>query len=259
LILRIAQIPVQASWNASMQTALKAAEARPRPDVLILPELFTIGYVLHEIPGCAISQDELHELPLAVAAGELGIWIIGGTFPVRKGDAVVNMLPVYDDTGSLVHTTEKVHLFRNMGEDTVFAPGTPAGVMDLKGTVTGISICYDLRFPELFRRHVLKGAELLVVPAQWPEPRLSLFRSFLRARSGEAQVFTAGCNIGGEHLGVRFGGGGGVSHPSGKMVPGSPVSEYVKDHEIDMGDVKRVRERIDCLSDRRPEVYGGSE
>ncbi len=76
----------------------------------------------------------------------------------------------------------------------MFTPGMPSGVFDLDGVTVGASVCYDLRFPELFRRLALMGAELILVPAQWPEARQDLFRSFLRARAGEAQIFVAGCN-----------------------------------------------------------------
>ena len=237
--------------------ALRAVEKPPVPDVLVLPELFTVGFVLNKIAEYAITEEELTRLPLAGAAAEKGIWIVGGTFPVRTKRGIVNMLPVYDSTGKLVHTTEKTHLFRNMGEDTAFTPGIPAGVFTLNGVTTGASVCYDLRFPELFRRHVLRGAEMLVLPAQWPYPRLELFQSLLRARAGEAQVFAVGCNIGGDHLGVHFRGGGGVIHPSGKMIPGERVDEYTADYTVEPGDVARVREKINCLEDRRPEMYGG--
>ena len=259
MILRLSEIPIQSSWSSSMDLALKALKTPPVPDVLILPELFTIGFVLNEIESAALSMEQLASLPLAEAARESGVWIAGGTFPVKTPRGLVNMMPVYNDEGRLVHTTEKTHLFRNMGEDTVFTPGTPAGVFDLKGITAGASVCYYLRFPELFRRHVLMGAEMLLLPAQWPQPRIELFRCLLRARSAEAQVFTVGCNLGGDHLGVRFRGGGGVSHPSGKLLDGETVDSYSRDYEIDTGDVTLVREKINCLESRRPEVYGGYE
>jgi omega-amidase len=259
LNIRLAEIPIQRSWGASMNLGLRAAEIKPVPDVLILPELFTIGFVLNRIAESAITEEQLATLPLAAAARENGTWIVGGSFPVKTSRGIVNMLPVYDPEGKLVHTTEKTHLFRYMGENTVFTPGNPAGVFNLKGIPAGASVCYDLRFPELFRRHVLKGAEILLLPAQWPQSRIELFRSLLVARSAEAQVFTVGCNLGGDHLGVSFKGGGGVSHPSGKLLEGSPIDEYTRDFKIERIDVTSIREKINCIEDRRPEVYGGGE
>ncbi|MCK5785369.1 MAG: carbon-nitrogen family hydrolase [Candidatus Sabulitectum sp.] len=256
MIIRIAELPIQKDWDYSMDMAIRAMHLAPLPDVIVLPELFTIGFVLDKISDQAISIKDMKELPLAKAASETGVWVIGGTFPVRIDRGIVNLLPVFDGEGKLVHTTEKVHLFSNMGEDSVFKGGIPSGVFDLKGVTAGASVCYDLRFPELFRTHALGGATIIFLPAQWPEPRLELFRSFLRARAGEAQVFFAGCNLGGDHLGIRFRGGGGIASPDGKMLPFREVNEYIKDYDVQMDEVERVRSRIACLEDRRPEVYG---
>lgn len=257
MIIRLAELPISSSWDRCMEKAVRASQLKPFPDVLILPELFTIGFVLEAIEKNALEMEQVEDLPLAEAAAETGVWIAGGTFPVRTSRGIVNMLPVYNGEGKLVHTTEKTHLFRNMGEHTVFTAGKPAGIFDLKGVPTGASVCYDLRFPELFRSHALEGAQLLILPAQWPQPRLDLFRSLLRARSAEAQVFTAGCNLGGEHLGVRFHGGGGIATPSGKMLEPIQVEEHIRDFAVDTGEIGRTREKIDCISDRRPDVYRG--
>jgi predicted amidohydrolase len=256
MIIRMAELPVSGDWNCCIERAVSAVKLAPVPDIFVLPELFSIGFVLSRIVKSSITVDELKQSPLARAASDTGVSIVGGTFPVKKGKKIVNMLPVWNSEGNLIHTAEKVHLFRNMGEDTVFTGGTPSGTFPIKGVTAGASVCYDLRFPELFRLHTLNGARIVFLPAQWPEPRLELFRSFLRARAGEAQVFFVGCNLGGDHLGVRFRGGGGISSPAGRLLPWADIDEYVRDYEVDMDEVDRVRSRISCLEDRRPEVYG---
>ncbi len=254
--IRIAELPISGSWNFCIERAIHSAELSPRPDVVILPELFTIGFDLDKVKELAISRTDLEKHQLGETAAALGVSVIGGTFPVNTGRGTVNMLPVWNSKGQLIHTTEKVHLFRNMNEDSVFTGGIPSGVFSLNGVTAGASICYDLRFPELFRKHVLSGAKIVFLPAQWPQPRIELFRSFLRARAGEAQVFFVGCNLGGEHLGERFMGGGGIASPDGSMMSFSEVDEYVKDYDIDINEVEEVRERIACIEDRRPQMYG---
>ncbi len=255
---RLAQLPIQGNWEQCVDMALEAASVDPVPDVLLLPELFTIGFVLKEIPHRAVEIDYIESGPFSAAAGEKGICIIAGTFPVRTSRGIVNMLPVYDREGRLIHTTEKAHLFRNMGEDTVFIPGTPSGVFDLCGTTSAAAVCYDLRFPELFRDQALAGARLIFIPAQWPKRRNGLFRSYLMARAGEAQVFVAGCNLGGEHLGETYQGGGGIASPEGVMLVGEEPAEHMTDYVVQPEMVDHTRKRIDCLSDRRPEIYGGA-
>lgn len=255
---RLAQLPMEGNWDHCVNMALRAASVDPAPDVLLLPELFTIGFVLNEIPKRAVTMDYIESGPLSAAARENGICIIAGTFPVRTSRGIVNMLPVYDREGRLVHTTEKAHLFRNMGEDTVFAPGTPTGVFHLCGVTSAAAVCYDLRFPELFRMHTLAGAEMIFIPAQWPKRRNGLFRSYLIARAGEAQVFVAGCNLGGDHLGEIYQGGGGIASPEGVMLEGEEPAEHMTDYVVQPEMVDHTRKRIDCLSDRRPEIYGGA-
>ncbi len=256
MILRLVELEIQGSPRESMERFLEASVTPPLPHTVVLPELFTTGYVLDCIPRLAHSPKELPDLPPARTARENGIWIVAGTLPVATADGIANMMAVYDPEGHLAYTTEKVHLFSQMDEDMAFVPGSCGGIFDYASTFAGGIICYDLRFPELSRRLTLSGAEILFIPSQWPSGRRELFRSLLRARAAEAQVFTVGCNLGGEHLGVLFEGGGGVAHPGGTMVKGMDVSQGVSDYDIDLEDVAAMREKINCLEDRRPEEYG---
>lgn len=256
MILRLVELGIEGSQAENIHRFSEAAVTPPLPDAAALPELFTTGYVLDSIPSFALSEEDLESIPLAAAAKDNGIWIIGGTFPVKTEAGVVNRMVVYSPEGTIAYQTEKVHLFKQMGEDKAFIPGKCGGTFPFMGTTAAGMVCYDLRFPELSRRLSLEGTEIMFVPAQWPSGRLGLFRSLLRARAAEAQIFTVGCNLGGEHLGVLFGGGGGVVHPGGKMIKARSVTEGVSDFEIDLSDVKDMRSRINCLEDRRPEEYG---
>lgn len=255
MILRLVELAISGTPEENMQRFMEAALLKPLPDLVFFPELFTTGYVLEDIPRLALEEGDLSTLPPAAAAGNNGLWFVAGTYPVRTDRGVVNRMAVYSPKGELAYKTEKVHLFKQMGEDRAFAPGTCGGVFDLEGTTAGGIVCYDLRFPELSRRLTLAGAEILFVPAQWPSGRIKLFRSLLRARAAEAQVFVAGCNLGGEHMGVLFKGGGGVAHPGGKMLKGSSVAESVTDYDLDLSHVAEMRSRLNCLEDRRPEEY----
>ncbi|NOQ21910.1 MAG: hypothetical protein GQ565_04580 [Candidatus Aegiribacteria sp.] len=256
MILRLVEFDIEGSPAENMHKFSEAAVISPVPDTAVFPELFTTGFVLDDILSLALSEEDLSNLPAASAAGENGIWIIGGTLAVRTDCGVVNRMVAYSPEGELVYWTDKVHLFKQMGEDSAFVPGKCGGTFPFMGTTGAGIVCYDLRFPELSRRLVLAGAEILFVPAQWPGGRLELFRSLLRARAAEAQIFTVGCNLGGEHLGVMFGGSGGVAHPGGKMIKGRNVMQGVTDFEIDLTDVREMRRHINCLEDRRPEEYG---
>jgi predicted amidohydrolase len=239
-----------------MERALEACSIAPFPDVAVLPELFSIGFLLDAMDAAALEPGDLPGLPLARVARECGMWLFGGSFPVRTSGGIVNTMPVYSPSGTLVHTVGKIHLFRAMGEHTVFTGGLPSGVFEMQGIPVGAAVCYDLRFPEVFRDLALEGALILFVAAQWPVQRRKVFRCLLQARSSEAQVFTVGCNLGGDHLGSRFRGGGGVCAPSGDFLKGRRVAAGVTDYVLDMALVGQERKRINCLADRRPETYG---
>ncbi len=255
MVIRLVELNISGKPPEMMERLLKAAALEPVPDTVVFPELCTTGYVLDEIPGLAHTMEELEKLPPAGLAAELGIWMVAGTYPVLTPRGIVNMLPVYDPGGRLVYSTSKVHLFRQMGEDRVFVPGSCGGVFDYHGTKAAGMVCYDLRFPELARRLVLSGAEVIFVPAQWPKGRRKVFRALLRARAAEAQIFVVGCNLGGKHLGVAFEGGGAVVDPSGRMLRGISVAEGVRDFRVDLSKVREFRKFMNCLEDRRPKEY----
>lgn len=255
LVVRICELPIRGNPDRCMERAVKACSLAPLPDVVLLPELFTIGFVMDRIAAFALDPAMLLSLPLATVARECGIWLLGGSFPVRTPRGIINTMPIYNPSGRLVHTAEKIHLFRSMGEDSVFTGGLMTGVFSINGLTAAAEICYDLRFPEVSRPVTVDGARIIFVAAQWPKPRRRVFRCLLQARSAEAQVFTVGCNLGGGHLGSRFEGGGGVSSPSGEFVPGHRIATFVTDFELDMAQVDRERKRIDCLADRKPGLY----
>ena len=256
MIIRLVELGIEGSPTENMHKFSEAAVIPPVPDAAVFPELYSTGFVLDDIDSLALSVEELSDLPVASTARENSLWIIGGTVPVRTDDGVVNRMVVYSPEGTLAYQTDKVHIFKQMGEDRAFIPGKCAGTFPFMGTTGAGIVCYDLRFPELSRRLVLAGAEILFVPAQWPGGRMELFRSLLRARAAEAQIFTVGCNLGGEHLGVIFGGSGGVAHPDGKMIKGHSVMQGITDFKIDLTHVEEMREHINCLEDRRPQEYG---
>ncbi len=253
--MRLCELPIRGGWERCMEAAVEACGIPPVPRVAVLPELFTVGFRLDLIPGVALEPGALGDLPLAKAAKSLGIWVVGGSFPVRGPGGIVNTVPVFDPGGRLVHTAEKIHLFRSMGEHKVFTGGAFKGVFNMSGIVAGAAVCYDLRFPEVSRPMTLDGAEILFIPAQWPLVRRRVFRNLLAARSAEAQVFTAGCNLGGDHLGAKYRGGGAVAAPSGTFLPGERVARGVRDFILAPELISLERRRIDCLADRRPEAY----
>src|SRR5690606_2574230 len=115
----------------------------------------------------------------------------------------------------------------------------------------GLSTCYDLRFPELYRAQVDLGAQMFVVPAAWPAPRVEAWRLLLRARAIEDQCFVVACNTAGEHAGVPMGGASAVGDPWGTVLAEAGTGEEVLSVEIDPAQVDKARTDCPVLGDRR--------
>jgi omega-amidase len=118
-----------------------------------------------------------------------------------------------------------------------------------------MTICYDLRFPELFRRYALAGARLILVPAEWPHPRRAHWQTLLRARAIENQCFVAACNRVGITGNSTFFGASAVIDPWGEALVEGGETELILTATIDLSLVDTVRKRIPVFEDRRPELY----
>ena len=136
---------------------------------------------------------------------------------LREG-RVFNTFALFDARGETRAVYRKVHLFQLMGEQRWLTPGDCVVVAGLDWGKAGLAICYDLRFPELFRRCALEGASLLLVPAAWPKARVAHWQTLLRARAIENQYFVAGCNCVGAAKRETFGGRSAVVDPGGALL-----------------------------------------
>ncbi|MGH7792749.1 MAG: nitrilase-related carbon-nitrogen hydrolase, partial [Thermodesulfobacteriota bacterium] len=146
-------------------------------------------------------------------------------------------------------------LFSMAGENTYFKSGGERLVVDTPLGKLGVIICYDLRFPELARGLALNGAEMLVVPAQWPKARLNHWRTLAIARAIENQSFVIACNRTGRDTKEEYPGHSLIIDPWGDVLAEGEEEEGFIIAEIDLERVNVVRRTMRCFDDRRPEVY----
>jgi predicted amidohydrolase len=232
------------------------AEAARRGSALVLfPELWSTGYDLENWQQHAAPPGAGMFARLSSLAREHHIAIGGSVLEARDGRAY-NAFALFDANGSLLATYRKVHLFRLMDEEKWLAPGERLELVEAEWGLTGLGICYDLRFPELFRAYALRGARLVLLPAEWPSRRAAHWHTLLRARAIENQMFIAACNRVGESKGEHFGGGSALLDPWGEAVVEGGSLETLLTAEIDLAQVDTVRQRIPVFEDRRPDVYG---
>lgn len=235
-------------------------------DLVVLPELWAPGgFSYREWPERAEPLDDSPVLrALADAARAAGAVVHAGSLvertdePGPQGRHLWNTSVVLGRDGGAVATYRKVHRFGfGVGEPQLMEAGEDVVVADLPvlpdgGTVrTGLATCYDVRFPELFRRQVDLGAELVLLPAAWPAARLAHWRLLTRARAVEDQVVLVAVGTAGAHAGTEMAGHSAVVSPWGEDLAEAGAGEEVLAVAVDLDEVASCRERFPVLADRR--------
>ncbi|WP_010632054.1 carbon-nitrogen family hydrolase [Sporolactobacillus vineae] len=233
-----------------LREALKAG-----PDVVVLPELWTTGYDLENLTETADSDGTAIRKLAGKWAAENKINMIAGSTAQKTDSGIYNTLTVFDRSGACVKAYSKVHLFRLMREHLFLKAGDSDGLFSIDGTPAAGFICYDIRFPEWIRKHVLLGAKVLFIPAEWPEPRLDHWRTLLTCRAIENQAFVVACNRSGSDPENTFAGHSIVISPWGEVIAEAGAEEQVLTADIDLAAIDDVRARIPVFEDRRPELY----
>jgi omega-amidase len=234
-----------------VRTALKRAAAAGA-QLVVLPEMWSSGFAYKHLNELALRTAgivaELLEL-----SRELKLVIVG-SMPEPNSDKVFNTIHMIDN-GRLAGIYRKMHLFSLLGEDRAFSGGDGRLLAETSLGKIGVIICYDLRFPELSRRLALDGARVICVPAQWPKPREEHWRTLLRARAIENQLFVVACNACGVIGKLDFFGMSMIIDPKGEVLAdaGGEQSEIVA--ALDMQVMTDWRAQIPCFNDRRPDLY----
>lgn len=236
---------------AYVREALKNVSAQG-VQLAVLPEMWSSGFAyknLNELAQCTAGIVE----ELTTLSRELNLVIVG-SMPEPNGDKVFNTIYVVDN-GKLAGSYRKLHLFSLLGEDKAFDSGDSFLVADTSIGKLGVIICYDLRFPELSRRLALEGARIICAPAQWPKPRQEHWRTLLRARAIENQLFVVSCNACGPIGKLDFFGMSMIIDPKGEILAEAGEEESSIVTDLDMQVMEEWRKQIPCFSDRRPEIY----
>lgn len=226
--------------------------------LLCLPEMCTTGLCYDKIndlkSNSAIGLQEISELAKCHK-----IAICGSFLYFKNTDRPTNTFLYFDAHGEILGRYDKIHLFKPMGEDLHFEAGQAITKIKDGNTQIGCAICYDLRFPELFRKCALAGAVLQLVPAAFPHPRLSHWRTLLQSRAMENQIFMIATNQCGyatlASQTTHFCGHSMVVHPSGEILYEAGEAPEFSCIDINLDDIEIVRKKMDCLRERRPELY----
>lgn len=256
LNISLAQMPIVAGdvrKNTNTFEKWAAEAARRGSHMVVFPELWSTGYALEQAGEHAVQLNTGMFTQISAAAVDNKICITGSILE-KRGAEINNSAAFFSPNGRMLGVYRKLHLFRLMDEDKYLAPGPAPLTMDLPWGTTGMAICYDLRFPELFRRYFTEGARMIILPAEWPLARIEHWRVLLQARAIENQCFIVACNTAGQSGSTVFGGHSMIVDPWGKIIIEGGEDPLLLTAEIEMDAVDEVRGRIPVAEDRRSDL-----
>lgn len=230
--------------------------AKDAPDVLLLPETWNTGFYPAENPEALADRNGQRTKALMSAlAKKHRINIVAGSITELRRGRLYNTCHIFDREGACIASYDKTHLFSPMGEDRVYTPGDHLCRFTLDGVPCGVILCYDLRFPELTLKLSLEGIDMLFLPCQWPEARLSHLHTLTAARAIENQIFLASCNSCGKAGATRFGGGSRILDPLGNILARADAGEQSITCDCDLSLLPRIRNAIPVFRDRNTVLY----
>lgn len=233
-------------------------------DLVVLPEMFNCPYETQGFPQYAETEGGPTWSMLSEVAKNKKIYIVGGSIPERDGEFIYNTSYVFNREGVQIAKHRKVHLFdiniengQYFRESDTLKAGNQSTVFETEFGTIGLAICYDVRFPELARSMVDKGAKVIIYPAAFnmttgPAHWELLFRT----RAVDNQVFTVGCAPARDYsLNYISYGNSIVVDPWGDVVGRMDDAEGYLLGEIDLTEVDKIREQLPVIRQRRKDAY----
>jgi len=233
--------------------------------LIVLPETWAYKGRHAGIVASAEAVDGPSNSALASLAAELGVYVLAGSIyePSQDVDRVYNTSVLFGPDATLLAAYRKIHVFDAVAGGTVYResddviPGSAVVTAEMDGVTVGLSICYDLRFPELYRALALRGAELLLVPSAFTaHTGAAHWEVLLRARAIENGCFVVAPGQVGEHL-PRHGcwGHSMIVDPWGTVLAELAQGVGVCVADVDLGRLREVRAQLPPPQNRRPDAY----
>jgi omega-amidase len=228
--------------------------------LVVFPEMADTGYAMPVIQACARPWSEGAVPELQKLAQSLSLAIVCGVSE-RDGASIYNSQIFIDANGKVIGSYRKAHLFTAapIGEDKCFSPGNELTSFSFGGGLRlGLSICYDLRFPEVYRTLAIEEeVNVFILSSAWPFPRVEHFRILATARAIENQSYMIVSNRVGTDDGVTCCGSSAIIDPYGvTLASASTDREELVQAEISEEAISSVRNKMAVFAQRRPDLYG---
>ena len=225
--------------------------AEKQAKLFLLPEMSFTGFSMRT--DVTAEQDDSLLETMRDYGKKFRLWIGYGWVKGTQAELAENHYTIVDGEGHVVSDYVKIHPFSYAGEDRKFAGGDHLSFFTLDDFVVSSFICYDLRFPEIFRIASAKSS-LMIVAANWPAVRQRQWETLLKSRAIENQCYVAGVNCTGTQKHTVYSGGSAVISPVGEYVGISRSDENILFCDL-VNDTEMYRSKFTALKDCRPALY----
>lgn len=249
--------------NFEKVRALLAHAALAKDSLVLLPEMFATGFSMNA-EAIAEERGGPTEKFLAQSAQDFGICLMGGIATRGRDGLARNEAVVFSPRGIELARYCKMHPFTPGGEARHYRAGGCPIIFPWRDFSIAPFICYDLRFPEIFRPAAARGAQLITVMACWPDARLAHWVKLLQARAIENQAYVAGVNRCGQDPSFHHSGRSLIVNPHGEILADAGADEKIITHEIELAPLLKYRGDLPFLKDMQSkrigfEVAGGAD
>ncbi|MBU2498967.1 MAG: carbon-nitrogen family hydrolase [Proteobacteria bacterium] len=240
------------SKEENLGYALSLLDSAPKSDLYLFPEIWPCGFFSFDRYR---PESEPLDGPLVRAfqkeARARNCHIHMGSMVEKDGDRLFNTSLLLDPRGEIIGRYRKIHLFGYKSKEKgLLSPGKEVAVVKTPWGLAGMSTCYDLRFPEFYRKMLDQGAKLFLVASAWPRVRLEAWRLFNRTRALENLAYLFSCNCGGANAGTDYAGHSMLVDPLGNIVAEGGEGEGYVSADVDPDLVNTVRSDFSALDDR---------
>jgi predicted amidohydrolase len=232
--------------------------------VISLPEMWNCPFENKYFRSYAEREDGETVAFMSGLAKDCGVYLVGGSIPELDGDKLRNTCFIFGKDGSLLGKFSKMHMFDvdieggvTFKESNKLTAGTHLTVVDTEVGKIGVAICYDARFPEMFRVMADAGAHLVVMPASFsPVTGAAHWNILMRSRAVDEQIYIAACSPASESdARYRAFGHSCIVDPWGAFVAYAGTEETIASGIIDLDYIRKVREQVPVGKQRRYECY----
>lgn len=239
------------SANFSTVQRLLAQAAPQKDSLVVLPEMFATGFSMN-VTGVAEPYGGETEQFLAATAKQFGIFLIAGAPMLGKDGRARNKALVFSPQGELLAFYAKMRPFTPGGEKDHYAAGDHSVTFRWNESTVSPFVCYDLRFPELFREAAAAHRpELFVVIANWPDKRIHHWLALLQARAIENQAYVIGVNRIGKDPYYTYCGRSVIADPQGTILADAGTTEGSISCKLDLANLRKYREGLPFLDDMK--------